>query len=145
MQHGSIDSQDAFPAKIDQILEGLKGVVSIVDDIIVHGLTEEQHDNNMGKLMDRAHENGLIFNPDKCSLKAESIMFFGCLYDKNGIRPDPVKIEAIQVIPAPTCQCELQELIGMVTYLSKFIRGLSDLQELLRALTKKDIQFNWTP
>ena len=45
--------------------------------------------------MDRAHENGLIFNPDKCSLKAESVMFFGCLYDKNGIRPDPVKVEAI--------------------------------------------------
>ena len=33
----------------------------------------------------------------------------------------------------------------MVTYLSKFIGGLSDLLESLRALTKKDVQFNWTP
>ena len=59
-----------------RILEGLKGVVSIVDDIAVHGETEEQHDDNMRKLMDRAHENGLISNPDKCSLKAECVMFF---------------------------------------------------------------------
>ena len=68
---------------MDQILEGLEGVVSIADDIVVHGVTEEQHDDNMRKYMERAYDNGLIFNPDKCSLKAESIMFFGCWYDKN--------------------------------------------------------------
>ena len=96
-------------------------VVSIVDDIVVHGGTEEQHDDNMRKLMERAHENGLIFNPDKCSLKPESVMFFGCLYDKKGIRPDLAKVEAIQAMPAPTCQHELQEFIGVVTYPSKFI------------------------
>ena len=129
---------------MDQILEGLKGVVSIADDIVVHGVTEEQHDDSMRKLMERAHENGLVFNPDKCSLKAESLMFFGCLNDKNCIRPDSVKMEAIWAMPAPTCLCELQEFIGMVTYLSKLIWGLTDLLEPLRALTK-DIQFNWTP
>ena len=80
--YGSINSQDAFQTKMDQILEGIKGVVSIVDDTVVHRVTEEQHDNNMRKVMNRAHENGLVFNSDKCSLKAESIMFFGCLYDK---------------------------------------------------------------
>ena len=66
MPYGSIDSQDAFQAKMDQILEGLEGVVSIADDIVVHGVTEEQHDNNMRKLMERACENSLTFNPDKC-------------------------------------------------------------------------------
>ena len=94
MSYGSIDSQDAFQAKMDHIL-GLEEIVSIADDIVLHGVTEEQHDDNMRKLMDRAHENGLIFSPDKCSLKADSVMFFGCLYDKNGIRSDPAKVEAI--------------------------------------------------
>ena len=81
-------------AKMDQIL-GLERVVSIADDIIVHGVTEEQHDNNMRKLLERANEHGLVFNPDKCSLKAESVMFFGYLYDKNGIRQDPANVQAI--------------------------------------------------
>ena len=108
---------------MDQVLESLKGVLSIADDTVVHGVTEEQHDNNMRKHMERAHENGLIFNLDKCSLKAESVMFFGCLCNKNGIRQDPAKVEAIQAMPAPTFLCELQEFIGMVTYLSKFIQG----------------------
>ena len=63
MPYGSIDSQDAFHTKMDMILEGLEGLVSIGDDIVVHGVTEEQHDDNMRKLMDRGHENVLVFNP----------------------------------------------------------------------------------
>ena len=46
MACGSIDSQDAFQVKMDQILEGHKGVVSIADDIVVHGVTEEPQNNN---------------------------------------------------------------------------------------------------
>ena len=144
MPYGSIDSQDAFQAETDQILEGLKGLVSIADVIVVHGVTEEQHNNNMRKYMERSHENDLIFNPDKYSLKAESVMFLGCLYDKNGITPDPAKVEAMHAVPEPTCLHELQEFIGMVIYLSKFISRLSELQEPLQALMKKDVQFNWT-
>ena len=121
MPYGSIDSKDGFQAKMDQILEGLEGVVSIADDIVVHGTTEEQHDGNMWKVMERARQNGLIFSPDECLLKADSVMFFGCLYDKNGVQPDPEKVEAIRAMLAPTCLCELQEFIGMATYLSKFI------------------------
>ena len=86
MPYGSIDSQDAFQAEMDQIPEGLEGVVLIADDIVVHGVTEEQHDDNIRKLMVRAHEHGPVLNPDKCSLKAGPVMFFECLYDKNGIR-----------------------------------------------------------
>ena len=75
----------------------------------------------MRKLMETACENALIFNSDKCSLKAESVMFFGCLCEKNGSRSYPVKVEAIQAMPEPTCLHELQEFIGMVTYMSKFV------------------------
>ena len=54
MPYGLIDSQDAFQAKMDQILEGLEGVVSTADDKVVHCTTEEQHNGNMQKLMERA-------------------------------------------------------------------------------------------
>ena len=49
MPYGSIGSQDAFQANMEQILEGLEGVVSIVGDIVVHGVTEEVYDND-GKI-----------------------------------------------------------------------------------------------
>ena len=142
MPYGSINSQDTFQAKMDQILEG---VVLIADDIMVHGATEKQHDDNMRILMEWTRENGLNFNPDTHSLKGDSVMFFGCVYEKNGVWPDPAKVEVIQMMPAPTCLQEQQEFLGLVTYLSKFIQGQSDLQEPLWAFTKKDAQFEWSP
>ena len=48
-------------------------------------------------------------------------------------------------MPAPRYLCEPQEFIGMVTHLSKFIRGLSNLLKPMHALTKKDVWFKWTP
>jgi hypothetical protein len=38
----------------------------------------------------------------------------------------------------------LQRLLGMVTYLGKFIKDLSQLTEKLRELTKSDVAWLWT-
>ena len=37
VSYGSINNQDAFNVKMDQILGGLEGVVSTEDDIVIHG------------------------------------------------------------------------------------------------------------
>ncbi|KAL0203245.1 hypothetical protein M9458_001263, partial [Cirrhinus mrigala] len=72
-------SQDLFQAKMDQILEGLHGVISIADDVAVCGVDEEDHDRNLISLMERATETGLVFNSEKCIIKQQSISFFGNL------------------------------------------------------------------
>ena len=63
----------------------------------------------------------------KTHVKAQAIKFFGCLYDANGVHPDPGKVNAVHTLPAPTNVTELQEFLGLVTYLSPFIPGLSTL------------------
>ena len=67
----------------------------------------------------------------------------GCLYDANGVHPEPGKVNAIHALPAPTNVTELQEFLGLVTYLSPFIPGLSTLTAPLRELLKKDTDFSW--
>ena len=76
-------------------------------------------------------------------MKAQAINFFGCLYDANGIHPDPGKVDAVHALPAPTNITELQEFLGLVTYLSPFIPGLSTLTAPLQELLKKDTDFSW--
>ena len=65
------------------------------------------------------------------------------LYDANGVHPDPGKVDAVHALPAPTNVTELQEFLGLVTYLSPFIPGLSTLTASLRELLKKDTDFSW--
>ena len=85
----------------------------------------------------------LVFNSQKTHVKAQAINFFGCFYNANGVHPDPGKVNAVHALPAPTNVTELQEFLGLVTYQSPFIPGLSTLTGPLWELLKKDTDFIW--
>ena len=140
---GLVCSQDIFQKKMDQFLEECTGCIRITDDITIHGCTEAEHDTHLQNLMWVACKYGVMFNPQKMHVKAPAINFFGCLYDANGVHPDPEKINAVHALPAPTNVTELQEFLSMVTYLSPFICGLSSLTAPLQELLRKDADFIW--
>ena len=143
MPFGLNTAQDDFQRKMDEILENLEGVVGIADDVCVTGKTEEEHDKNLIRLMERAQEKGLVFNSKKCMIKRDSIAFFGNTYTRNGITPDPAKVEDIRNMPSPTSKDELRRFLGMITYLSQFVPNFSDKSALLRDLLKQDVPWIW--
>ena len=51
--------------------------------------------------MQIAHKYNLVFNSQKTHMKAQAINFFGCLYDTNGVHPDPGKVDDVHALPAP--------------------------------------------
>ena len=128
---------------MDQILEECQGHIRITDDITVHSCTEAEYDTHLRNLMQIACKYDLVFNPQKTCMKAQAINFFGCLYDANGVHLDPGKVKAVHALPAPTNITKLQEFLGLVTYLSPFIPGLSTLTAPLCELLKKDTDFTW--
>ena len=136
-------SQDIFQQRMDEILENLKGCISIADDICVVGSTEEEHDANLLALMESAKKAGLVFNSAKCEIKQDKISFFGNVYTKEGIFPDPKKVNDIKNMPVPQDKEDLQRFLGMVTYMGSFIPNLSQKASPLRELVKSDI-FEWS-
>ena len=136
-------SQDIFQLKMDQILENVEGATGISDDVVVYGKTEEEHDESLRNLMKAAAENGLVFNSEKCAIKTQSITFFGATYTPEGVHPDPEKVNDLKDMPAPTSKKELQEFLGLVTYMSPFINNLAEKASPLRELLKKDAFFIW--
>ena len=128
---------------MNQFLEECPGCIRIADDITVHGCTEAEHDSHLHNLMQVACKYGGVINPQKTHVKAPAVNFFGCLYNANGVHPDPEKVDAVHALPAPTNVTKLQEFLGLVTYPSPFIRGLSTLTAPLQELLKKDTDFIW--
>ncbi len=138
-------SQDIFQREMDRILEKCEGVCGIADDVAVAGSTEEQHDQRLIHLMETAAEHGLVFNSSKCHIKQTSISVFGNIYTRDGIKPDPQKVRDIKGMKTPTTKHELQQFLGMMTYLSTFIEDLSTKTSILRDLLKEDSTFLWEP
>ena len=134
MPFGLKMSQDIFQARLDQLVEGLPGVVAIADDIVIFGATQEEHDENLRRLLARCREHGLKLNPDKSQISQPEVKFYGIICSAEGVRPDPRKVSALQTMSAPTSSQELASFLGLATYMGPFIPNLSSLAAPLRAL-----------
>ena len=49
------------------------------------------------------------------------------LIEADGIRPDPKKIEALNLLPLPGNVRKMQSFLGIVNYLSRFIPKIANL------------------
>ena len=136
-------SQDIFQQRMDTILDQCTNAVGIADDICVFSKTKEEHNQHLLQLMEVARKSGLVFNSSKCNIKKSEISFFGMTYSRDGIKPDPTKINDLQAIPTPQCKKDLQTFLGLIQYLGPFIPHLSGQAAPLRQLLKDDIPFEW--
>ena len=118
-------SQDVFQMHMDQLTDRLPGIITIQDDICVYGKTQEQHDKDLLQLMKTAAKQGLVFNSNKCHISQPRITFYGTIFSAQGIKPDPMKIQALQDLPTPQSQKQLQSFLGLVNYLQPFLPGIA--------------------
>ena len=110
----------------------------------VFGKDEAEHDANVQNLMKTARRHGLVFNI-KCEIKRQSLKFFGLVFDAKGAHPDPKRIRDIEQMGRPANSTELQEFLGIATYMSPFLPKLSQQTAPLRDLLKQEAEFEWTP
>lgn len=140
---GLKNSMDLFQKKMDESFERLTGVVAIVDDILVYGKTREEHDNNLRAVLKRAIEKGIKMNEEKLDVGVTEIGYFGHVLSERGLQPDPSKIAAIKDMAPPENKSELETLLGMINYLSRFAPSLAEITSPLRELLGKSVEFYW--
>ena len=73
------------------------------------------------------------------------IQYLGHLISAEGIQPLPEKLESIVKMPALRTLKEVKQFLGLVAYYQKFVPCFADISRVLTHLTKKDIEFKWTP
>ena len=123
----------------------ISGALPVFDDIIIGGKSEEEHDLILPKVLTRARERNIKFNRDKIQFRGNQVKDMGEVVSELGFSPDPEKISAIHNIPPPSCKQDLQRLLGMINYLSKYIPNMSELNAPLRSLLKGDVSWAWFP
>ena len=140
---------EEFESNLQEKLADLEGVEVIQDDIIVMGFGETQeqavlnHDENLIKLLERARKVNLRLNSLKMEQRKPEVKFMQHVISKEGLKPDPAKVKAVEDMPQPSCKQEVLSLLGFVNYLSRFLLRLADVAQPLRDLTCKDAKFTW--
>lgn len=134
---------EIFQKIIEQILSDCGHSINFIDDIIVVGRTELEHDEALRKVLDKLRDYGVLLNQAKCAFKLTEIDFLGHRFNKDGMTPSPSKIEALQSFRAPTSCEEVRSFLGLVNYVGVFIPNLATVSFPLRELTKNKAVFQW--
>ncbi|GBM11089.1 Retrovirus-related Pol polyprotein from transposon 17.6 [Araneus ventricosus] len=128
---------------MSQMLEGIPGTICHMDDILIWGSTQEEHDQRLTEVCNRLKNSGMTLNAKKCIFSQTSINFLGHIIDGQGIHPDPDKIAAIENYQQPTNKKELKQLLGMANYLARFVPNYSDILFTLTSMLSNKVTFVW--
>jgi len=142
---GITSAPEHFQRRMSSLLSGIDGVVCLMDDIMIHGTTQEEHDERLARVLTRLQEAGLTLNREKCAFSQDRVSFLGHLIDREGIRPDPGKVAAIRGVQTPSCISDIRRFLGMVNQMIKFAPNLAEVTKPLRDLLRKKNQWNWGP
>lgn len=134
---------EVFQEAINFVLGDSPNVQCYMDDILIFADSMEKIKNLTEQVIEKLKEAGLKLNYEKCIFAEKSVKFMGHIFTANGISLDPSKVEAIQNMNTPKNVTELQRLLGMITYLNKFIPNMSELTEPLRKLLQKNVVYQW--
>ena len=59
------------------LLRDLEGVVCLIDDVLIYGRSQEQHDERLLAVLNRLEEADLTLNQDKCEFSKMEVKFLG--------------------------------------------------------------------
>ncbi|KAL7725832.1 hypothetical protein ACLKA6_015914 [Drosophila palustris] len=140
---GVNSAPEIFQRRLEELLAPCSNVLNYIDDIIIFGINESDHDNAVKKIKNILNENNVILNDEKCVWKTHEVKFLGHILSDRGIEVDPEKVATILSFRDPKNKEETRSFLGLVTYVGKFIPDLANLTEPLRRLLKKDCKFDW--
>ena len=129
---GISPTPEIFRRIVSEALYGLAGVTSYMNDILIHADTMEDHDKRLQAVIARLQKHGFILNTEKCVLGKKKVKFLGYYIRQSKVTPNPVKVSALESLPAPKSNKDLCSLLGKLTYMGEFVPGFSMLLEPLQ-------------
>lgn len=135
---------EMFQRIMEQLLAGCDNCVGFIDDVVVFGDDEDEHDQCLRKVLGILKSRNVLLNTSKCLFKATELEFLGHHISCGGIRPSEGKVEALKSFRKPKDAEELRSFLGLATYVGRFLPDLGTASAPLRELTHRGVSFQWT-
>ena len=125
----------SFQRVMDDIIkrDDLNGTSAYIDNVIICGQNQAEHDLNLKEFMNSLVKYGLTLNKNKCLYSLTSIDLLGYTISKGSVKPDPDRLKGLMDLPVPQNLPSFRQAMGMFSHYSRWIPNFS---EKLHPLTK---------
>lgn len=150
MMFGITCAPEIFQKILERILLGCDGVINFIDDILIFGKDQKEHDDRLEKVLTVLKSHNVSLREEKCIYRAKLVHFLGHELSEKGIRPLDKYLSSIKNFRAPETISELQSFLGLVNFVGKWIPHLATTTEPLKELLRQkagrnsDITESWT-
>ena len=137
---GITSAPETFMRKMNELLHGLDGVFTYIDDILIYGKDKAELDERLNKVLKVLGSAGLKLNRDKSVIGQSHLKFLCHVFNANGIRSCPDKVRAILEMSETSSIPQLRQIIY---YLGSFLPDLHEVTNPLNDLLKADAMCFW--
>jgi hypothetical protein len=129
---------------MDEILGDLEYTRTYIDDILITSTGSfDEHMEQLNEVLTRLERAGFRANVRKCYFAEAELEYLGYWLTRNGIQPQPKKVEAILRLQPPKTKRQLRHFLGMVNFYRDMWRRRSHLLAPLTGLVGKDVKYVW--
>ena len=143
MPFSMVNSGATLVRGLRKILEGMPGVGSYIDHIVIYSDSWEDHIRTLKELFGRLRKTA---RPTKCLLGASRMEFLGHQVRGDVITPSRDNLEKVGNTPRPTTKKQVRSFLGLVGYyrdhIPAFAEILAPLTDLLKKGKAKHIQWS---
>ncbi|XP_058445453.1 uncharacterized protein LOC131426604 [Malaya genurostris] len=139
MPFGLVNSPATLSRLMDRVLGGSElepNVFVYLDDIIVVSNTFEEHLDMLREVATRLRSANLSINLSKSQFCVSEVPYLGYILSRQGLRPNPDRVEAIVNFEKPKSLRALRRFLGMCNYYRRFIANYSAIVQPLTDLLK---------
>ena len=134
---------ELFQRTMERLLSNCKNIIIYLDDILVYGRTLEELRACVAAVKEVLRNNTLTINEAKSEYDQTQVDFLGFTIDGRGILPMKKKISDIKMFERPKDTSEVRSFLGMLTFISPFIKNFSHKTKPLRELVTGNSRFKW--
>jgi len=145
MLQGDMNAPGTFMRIMSDLMADFLGkfVWVYIDDLLIFSNTEEDHLEHIAAICNKLEGAQFYASRKKSEFFAPRIEVLGRIIDDEGLKADPERIAKIEAWSTPTTKRQLQEFLGVVNYISKFLPHIPTLTAPVTALTGT-AEFVWT-
>ena len=121
MPFGISSASEVQQKKAIQIFGDIRHSFLINDDMLLATESEEDHDQAVITVLEKARQFGIKFNPSKLQFKRKEVVYHGTKLSDQGIQANEENVKAIKEMPEPEDKKGVQRFLGRINHLSPFI------------------------